>query len=154
MSEGLEQYAHVDGIMCGNDDLASQAIRALSEHRLAGSVAVVAQDAELSACQRIVEGTQEMTVYKPVDELAKKAAQLSVQLGEARGNALAGEQLQNMTGGEEIFDGKENVPYYRIEPKAVTKDNLDEEIIDSGFHRREDVYLNVSASPGESADEK
>ena len=29
----------------------------------------------------------------------------------------------------------ENVPYYRIEPKAVTKDNLDEEIIDSGFHR-------------------
>ena len=154
VSEGLEQYAHVDGIMCGNDDLASQAIRALSEHRLAGSVAVVAQDAELSACQRIVEGTQEMTVYKPVDELAKKAAQLSVQLGEARGNALAGEQLQNMTGGEEIFDGKENVPYYRIEPKAVTKDNLDEEIIDSGFHRREDVYLNVSASPGESADEK
>lgn len=143
VSEGLEEHAHVDGIMCGNDDLASQAIRALSEHRLAGRVAVVAQDAELSACQRIVEGTQEMTVFKPVDELAKKAAELSVQLGEGRDKAMTDEELRELTGGEVIFDGKGDVPYYRIEPIAVTKENLDEEIIESGFHRREDVYLNV-----------
>jgi D-xylose transport system substrate-binding protein len=27
---------------------------------------------------------------------------------------------------------------------AVTKDNLDEVIIDGGFHSKEDVYLNIS----------
>ena len=139
VSEGLEQYDHVDGIMCGNDDLASQAIRALSEHMLAGKVAVVAQDADLSACQRIMEGTQEMTVYKPVDELARQAAILSVKLG---GGTVS--ESVDAEAAETIDDGTSDVPYYRIEPVAVTKENMDREIIESGFHRREDVYLNVS----------
>jgi D-xylose transport system substrate-binding protein len=30
-----------------------------------------------------------------------------------------------------------------IEPTAVTADNMDEVIINSGFHLKEDVYLNV-----------
>lgn len=38
-------------------------------------------------------------------------------------------------------DGRYEVPYVKIDPIAVTKDNMDEEIIDSGFHLREDVYL-------------
>ena len=60
-------------MLCGNDDLASQAVLALSEHRMAGKVSVVGQDAELRACQRVVEGTQTMTVYKPIEKLAKRA---------------------------------------------------------------------------------
>ena len=65
VTQGLEVTKDIVGVMCGNDDLASQAVKVLSENRLAGKVAVVAQDADLAACQRIVEGTQEMTVYKP-----------------------------------------------------------------------------------------
>lgn len=133
VNKGLGQTRDIVGVMCGNDDLASQAIRALSENRLAGKVTVVAQDAELSACQRIVEGTQTMTVYKPVEELAMKAAQMAVSLG--KGEEIATE--------ETIFDGAYDVPCYYIEPVAVTADNLDEVIIDSGFHQREDVYLNM-----------
>jgi len=45
----------IGGVLCGNDDLASQAFRALSENRLAGKVVLTGQDAELAACQRIVE---------------------------------------------------------------------------------------------------
>ena len=60
----------MDAIMCGNDDLATQAVRALAENRMAGEILVVGQDADLAACQRIVEGTQVMTVYKPVEKLA------------------------------------------------------------------------------------
>lgn len=33
--------------------------------------------------------------------------------------------------------------YYSLDPIAVTKDNIDSVIIDSGFHSYEDVYLNV-----------
>ena len=137
MNEGLEQSKDIVGVMCGNDDLASQAIKALAENRMAGDVPVVAQDAELSACQRIVEGTQTMTVFKPVEELAKKAAELSVDL-------IKGE---NLSGGPQdcnvIFDGTYDIPCYYIEPVAVTAENMDEVIISSGFHQAEDVYLNI-----------
>ena len=143
VNEGLEQFGSVDGIMCGNDDLASQAIKALAEHRLAGKVVVAAQDAELSACQRIVEGTQEMTVYKPVDQLAREAALRCVAL--AGGEDITDENNPAYVQ-ETISDGEFNIPYYRLEPIAVTSENMDEMIIDSGFHRKEDVYLNVAGS--------
>lgn len=153
VSEGLQSCPDVDGIMCGNDDLASQAIRALAEHRLAGSVPVAAQDAELAACQRILEGTQTMTVFKSVDEEARCAAALAVML--ARGEEIMdpereseGEKgTETISVNQTIFDGTYDVPCYLIEPVAVTAENLDEVIIDSGFHRREDVYLNISREP-------
>ena len=68
VNKGLEVTDDIVGVMCGNDDLASQAVKVLAENRLAGQVALVAQDADLAACQRIVEGTQTMTVYKPIEQ--------------------------------------------------------------------------------------
>ncbi len=142
VNEGLEQTGgKVDGVMCGNDDLAGQAIKALTENRIAGSVPVVAQDAELSACQRIVEGTQTMTVYKSVDEEARIAACFAVEM--AQGKDIRDESLEYHTS-ETIFDGAAEVPCYALEPAAVTKKNMDEVIIGGGFHQKEDVYLNVN----------
>ncbi len=140
VNEGLQVTEDIVGVMCGNDDLASQAVKALSENRLAGKVAVVGQDAELAACQRIVEGTQEMTVYKPVEKEAEAAAVLAVALG--RGEDITAQTCQIQVT-ETISDGTYEIPYYRIDPIAVTKENMDEEIINGGFHSREDVYLNV-----------
>ena len=121
-----------DGIMCGNDSIAGQAIRALSEHRLAGGVCVVGQDADLDACQRIVERTQCMTVYKPVEKLARRAAELAVQL--ARGETLKVTQ--------KISDGTNQIPYECLEPVAVTKDNMDE-VITGKYHEESEIYLNI-----------
>jgi len=132
-NEKLRLAYTIDGIMCGNDGFAGQAIRALAEKRLAGTVSVVGQDADVEACQRIVEGTQSMTVYKPVDKLAKKAAEYAVDL--AKGNAL------EIT--ESFFDGEFDVPYEKLEPIAVTRENIDKVIIEGGFHSKEDVYLNI-----------
>lgn len=123
-----------DGVRCGNDDLASQAFLALSEHRLASTVKLVGQDADLAACQRIVEGTQLMTVYKPVEKLAKEAAEIVVKM--ARG------EMPQTT--DTIFNGAYDVPYKKLSPIMVTRDNIDEVIIDGGFHRREQVYLNLN----------
>ena len=64
VEEALEEYPDVKGIMCGNDDIASQVIQVLAENQLAGQVIVVGQDGDLAACQRIVEGTQYMTAFK------------------------------------------------------------------------------------------
>lgn len=121
-----------DAIMCGNDNLAANAIRALIEHRLGGRVCVVGQDADLEACQRIVEGTQYMTVYKPVEKLAREAAEMAVEMAE--GTPLELRETMN--------DGKYDVPYKKLEPVAVTKDNMDS-IITGKYHQKNEIYLNV-----------
>ena len=132
--ENIELIKQSDGIMCGNDDIATAVIRALAVSQLAGVIPVVGQDADLTACQHIVEGTQNMTVYKPVNKLAEQAAQLSVQL--AKGNPIETTEF--------IDDGTTTIPYVAVEPVAVDAANIDEVIIEGGFHSREDVYLNVA----------
>ena len=42
-----------------------------------------------------------------------------------------------------LDSGAYKVPYIGLEPISVNRDNIDEVIIDSGFHLKEDVYLNV-----------
>ena len=131
----MDVVAQVDAIMCGNDDLASKVVHALSEKRMAGNILVVGQDADLEACQRIVEGTQVMTVYKPVEKLAQRAAECAVQL--ARGEEIEGADVSMLP------NGSFEVPYIGLEPISVNEDNINEVIIGSGFHLKEDVYLNV-----------
>ena len=45
---------------------------------------------------------------------------------------------------ETFNDGTYDIPYYKIDPIAVTAENMDKVIIDGGFHTREDVYLRDS----------
>ena len=125
VSNWVEKHGAIDGIICGNDDLAG--------YRLAGEVCVVGQDADLAACQRIVEGTQAMTIFKDVTKLAKEAAEVAVAL--AKNEPMQIEQTIN--------DGSYDVPYCALTPVKVTKENMDEVIIDGGFHLKEDVYLNL-----------
>ena len=138
--DNLDTIKEADAIMCGNDDVATSVIRALAVCQLAGEKPVVGQDADLPACQHIVEGTQLMTVFKPVSKLAEQAAQLSVQLA-------SGEDIDVDS---TISDGQYDIPYVATEPVAVTRDNIDEVIIDSGFHSKEDVYMNVSNESDEN----
>ena len=131
----MDVVSEADAIMCGNDDLASKVVHALKEKRLAGDIMVVGQDADLEACQRIVEGTQVMTVYKPVEKMSQKAAECAVLL--AKGEPLP--EGDTVT----IENGKYEVPYIGLEPISVDKNNMNDVIIGSGFHLKEDVYLNI-----------
>ncbi len=70
----------IDAVVAANDGTAGGAIQALTAQGLAGKIPVSGQDAELAAAQRIIEGTQTMTVYKPIKALAEKAAELAVKL--------------------------------------------------------------------------
>ena len=42
-----------------------------------------------------------------------------------------------------LENGAYQVPYVGLEPISVTEENMNEIIINSGFHLKEDVYLNV-----------
>lgn len=133
VSQKISEGVHIDAIIAGDDRLAEGAINALSENRLAGSVYVTGQDAELGACQRIVEETQHMTVYKPISVLAEGAAEIAVKM--AKGESL--------TEAGTISDGTYNVPYIFYEPTPVTRENINDVIIKGGFYTVEQVYQNV-----------
>lgn len=131
IQEVLQRTTDIDAISAGNDQLANAAIQLLAERRMAGEVAVVGQDADLLSCQRVLEGLQLMTVYKPIAKLATRAAEVAVALAE--GEAPPPDRLVENGSGEEI-------PYYVEMPVAVFDHNMEETVIKDGFHSREDVY--------------
>jgi D-xylose transport system substrate-binding protein len=84
----------------------------------------------LVACQRIVTGKQLVTCYKPIRNLVEKTVEVCKQL-------VNGEEIESQG---EINDGTYDVPYIYIDVVGVTKDNIDDTVIQDGFHLYEDVY--------------
>ncbi|MBZ4664914.1 D-xylose ABC transporter substrate-binding protein [Mahella sp.] len=124
----------VDAVLAPNDGTAGGIIQALAAQGLAGKVPVTGQDAELAAVKRIVEGTQSMTVFKDVRVLAEKAAELAVQM--AQGKEVS--ELTDVNG--KVDNGKIEVPSVLLTPVVITKDNIDKELIESGWFTKEQVY--------------
>jgi D-xylose transport system substrate-binding protein len=124
----------VVAILTGYDGLATGAIQALTAQGLAGKVAVTGQDAELSACQRVVEGTQTMTIYKPLKTLARKAIESAVALAKK-------EKLTDINGSVKVDDVDINAVL--LDPIVVTADNMVDIIVKDGFQSLEDIYKNI-----------
>jgi D-xylose transport system substrate-binding protein len=127
-------HNRVDAVVASNDGLAGGAIQALAEQKLAGKVVITGQDAELAACQRIVAGTQSMTVYKPIRALATRAAEVAVALARGEPAPPATRTLHN---------GAKDVPAVLITPLAVDRDNVAATVVADGYQTLEDVYRDV-----------
>jgi D-xylose transport system substrate-binding protein len=125
-----------DAILASNDGTAGGAIQALTEEGLAGKVMVTGQDAELAACQRIVAGTQTMTVYKPLRKLANDAAEAAVAM--ARGKPIVARAATN--------NGKTDVPTLLTPVVALTRANMIDVVVKSGFLPYNDIYRGVPES--------
>ncbi|MGH9949167.1 MAG: substrate-binding domain-containing protein, partial [Pyrinomonadaceae bacterium] len=131
VENALTQHQNnVQAVVMSNDGTAGGAIQALAAQGLAGKVWISGQDAELAALQRIVAGTQSMTVYKPIIKLAPAAADAAF--------ALAKGEKVNAT--RTVNNGRTEVPSILIEPISVDKTNIDETVIKDGFQKREDIY--------------
>ncbi|MCQ2610264.1 MAG: substrate-binding domain-containing protein [Treponema sp.] len=123
-----------NAVVCGNDALANSVIQALEEHNLKQKVFVAGQDADILNCQHIVNGKQTLTVYKPITELAKLAGVCAVELA-------GGKKVTEIPSVSSIINnGYMDVPAVMLDPVTVTKNNIDDVIIKSGFHTYEEVY--------------
>ena len=127
---------NIVAVVASNDGTAGGAIRALEEQGLAGKVFVSGQDAELAALQRIVAGTQSMTVYKPVARLARSGAEAAV--------ALA--RRESVETNATVNNGYKEVPSILLESITVDKENVVDTVIKDGYLKMEDVYRNVPRS--------
>ncbi len=133
MKNYLENGGRIDAVIAANDGTASGAILALDEFGLGGTVPVSGQDASLGACQYIAEGKQTVTVYKPIKDIAYKAAEMAV--AAANGKAIDTNSVVN--------NGQKDVPSYLLDVVAVTKDNMIDTVIEDGFQTYENVYQNI-----------
>ena len=128
---GINKAGHsIDGILGSNDGIAGGSIQALIEEGLAGKVLVTGQDADLAACQRIVAGTQSMTIYKPLKKLAEAAAEYAFKMA-GRHPVIAAASIDN---------GKTSVPTVQVDVIAVTKENMKETVVKDGFHLEKEIY--------------
>ncbi len=134
MRELLKAGKIPDAIVAGNDAVADSIIRAIGEYAPGASIAVGGQDADIAGCQNVVSGKQAVTIYKPIAELAQKTAQIAVSL--AQGKTV--KECAGVNGS--IDNGSGEIPVLWLHPIAVTADNIDEIVIKSGFHTRQEVY--------------
>ena len=123
-----------DAFVCGNDAVAASVISALSKYYPDTHIPICGQDADIAACQYIVQGKQDFTIYKPIIKLAEIAAEYAVAL--ARGENIYSKEFEIKT----INNGFGEIPGVWLEPTLADKTNLDEVIIDSGFHNRTSIY--------------
>jgi D-xylose transport system substrate-binding protein len=119
----------VDAIVASNDGTAGGAIQALAAQGLAGKVIVSGQDADLAAVKRVVDGTQAVTVYKPLKLIASEAAKLSVKLAK-------GEKVEFNA---QLDNGTKKVDSLLLTPTIISKDNVDL-LVKDGFYTKEQVY--------------
>ena len=122
----------VDAVVAANDTTALGVIQALSEVGLAGKVPVSGQDASLASIQKILEGEQTVSIYKPIRLLAEQGAMMAVSL--ALGEDV---EVNNV-----VQNGGVETPAYLLDVVPVTIENIDETVIADGFHDEAEVYGN------------
>jgi D-xylose transport system substrate-binding protein len=108
----------VQGVLSPNDGIAGGVIAALKSQKLDGKVLITGQDATTAGLQSILQGTQAMTVFKPITLEAAAAAKVAV--GLATGNKTIVKQVAKT----KVSNGAGNVPSLLLQPLVVTKDNV------------------------------
>src|SRR3954449_5243906 len=133
------------GVYSANDGNAGGIIAAMKSNGVdPKKVPITGQDAELAGVQRIVAGTQYMTVYKAIKPEAEAAAQLAV-------NLLQGKKPENSVVNGKTNNGQVDVPSILLKPIAVTIDNINDTIIKDGFWKASDICTSQYAAGCKSA---
>jgi D-xylose transport system substrate-binding protein len=121
-------------VYAANDGIAGAVVSALKSANH-DPVPLSGQDATVGGIQNVLAGWQTMTVYKPIKAEADAAAAIAIGL-------LNGEDPKDVEGEWEvqsINNGEADLPYIALEPIAVTKDNIEETVIEDGFRTWDEV---------------
>lgn len=128
-----DKLEHLDvpltAIVASNDSIAGGAIQALDDQKLSGKVLVSGQDADLAGVERLFDGTQVMTVYKPVAKEARTAAEAAVRLA----------RHQEIDASIPVQNGEHTTKAILLTPIAVTARNAKDTIFKDGFQKPEVV---------------
>ena len=135
------QQNKIDAVIASNDGTALGELQAMKAQGLAGVVPISGQDATADGCNSIVKGEQTVSVYKDIRLLSPMAVEMLDNL--LKGTAVEG--LKDYTMAELTNDDTKtgNVKALFLPVVQVTKDNVYELIVVSGFQSYDDVYRDI-----------
>ncbi len=116
-------------IVASNDGIAGGAIQALEDRGWSGRALVSGQDADLAAIERIFDGSQLMTVYKPVKNEARAAAEAAIKLA----------RHEDQGSQAEVPNGTLTTKAILLTPICVTQENAKQTVLKDGFQSLEVV---------------
>jgi len=115
-------------ILAPNDGTARAIADAFRADKDVKEYYITGQDAEKASVQYIIDGKQSMTVFKDVRILVKDAINAAQLLLEGKKPTTT-----------DVYDnGKKKVPAIQSEIQVVTKDNVKQILIDSGYYSEKD----------------
>ena len=117
--------ANIKGVYVANDTMAGAAINAMQQAGITPLPPVTGQDAATDGLQRILLGTQTMTVYKRLKLLANDAASAAVTIATGKPLPATTQSEVNQTGN--------TVPAMLLTPIAVTTANMKSTVVADGF---------------------
>ena len=136
----------LDIALCSNDSTALGVTQAIeSDYAGGNSVIITGQDGDEANLKNIVDGKQTMTVYKAV----ANEAVATLDLGEAllKGEKPDGSLIANSKWSFDCAydtssynNGTGIIPSYLLVPTVVTKDNIQKELVDTGYYKMENGY--------------
>ena len=127
----------INAVMVANDGMAGPVVTALAKQKKAGSVAVSGQDATVEGLQRIMQGTQCFTIYKPSKGEAYPAVDAAARFATGQLPTTTATVTDTQTG--------RKVPAILATPIAITQANVAEPIND-GYTPKATTCANTFAA--------
>ena len=134
----------LDVALCSNDSTALGVTQAIStDYAGTNSVIVTGQDGDEANLANLVDGKQTMTVYKAVANEAVATLDIGIALlnGETPDAGLidkAGWSFECAYDTSSYDNGTGIIPSYLLVPTVVTKDNIQKELVDTGYYTMDD----------------
>jgi putative multiple sugar transport system substrate-binding protein len=127
----------LDAVLAPNDPVGRAIVEACMNDAKYDSIdklpVITGQDGELATVQYIMEGKQYMTVFKDSRELAKATIKLADAILKGSTPQISG--TVKTTFNTNVKD----VTTYLLDPVLVTKENVKQKIIDSGYYTAEEL---------------
>lgn len=141
----LKHDNRIDAFICNNSGLASGVIASLELEGLANAdkTFVAGSDADLKNVQYIVQGKQAVDVWKKIDPLASKAAEIAVKIARNPAEPLVDIAKEAGKGDLRfamIDNGFGEIPTVITPVVPITKDNIDSTLVAEKIFTREQVY--------------
>jgi D-xylose transport system substrate-binding protein len=112
------------GVDAANDGLGGAVVAVLEKNKVAGKIPVTGQDATDEGLQRVLLGTQCMTVYKAIKAEADAASKLAIALSKGETPSVTGKTKDTVTG--------KDVPSELLIPVGIFPENV-KDVVADGF---------------------
>ncbi len=132
MQQVIDAYGlDIDAVIACSDPMAMGVLEVLKKYDLDGKVILTGQDAILEAVKSIYKGEMYLTVYHPHRALGYKVAEIIEMMLDGRDP----KSIANWT----TFNGTVDIPTYRMSSVAVTKNDIEKELINTGQYTWSDI---------------